>query len=80
MNVEPSLLNESTLISVETIIAKHNLVETEELKKSQHSHSLSRVKCSVNPSSQIGASFIYICNMKIKSTIARHIHTKIKFI
>ena len=29
MNVEPSLLNKLTLISGETIIVKHNLVETE---------------------------------------------------
>ena len=29
MNVEPSLLNKLTLLNGETIIVKHNLVETE---------------------------------------------------
>ena len=57
---------------------KHNLVETE--LGNHDRDSLSCIKCSKNPSSQIGASLIKICNMKIKSTIAGHIHTKIKYI
>ena len=60
---------------------RHNLVETElGIKKGHHSISLSSIKCSENPSSQITAYLICICNMKIKSIIDRHLHTNIKYI
>ena len=76
MNVEPSLLNKLTLIRGETIILRHNLVETElGFKKSHHSRSLSSVKCSENPSSQIRESLIYICNMKIEKVQLLDIYT-----
>ena len=68
MSVEPSLLNKLTLITV-----RHNLVENYGFIKGHHSLSLSSIKCYKNPSSQIRASLIYICNMKIKCTIPRNI-------